>query len=111
MFLFVLHFFSFFPLCPNPRLVLGSERRSYYSPPPLFSAAKLVSSLGGGRRGGREGADTTEYFSNVRVSDSLSNAVTVDVCTCQDSEKTVCERLKGTDKRRMSRGSARTINL
>ena len=37
-------------------------------------------------------ADATRYLSTVRVSDSLSNAVTVDRCTCSDIECRICEK-------------------
>ena len=46
-------------------------------------------------RGGRGRADTTGYLSSIGVSDSLSNALSVDVNTRQDSEDRVYEKLTG----------------
>ena len=54
-------------------------------------------------------ADTTGYLSNVRGSDSLRNAVTVDRCTCSSTECRVCERPR--NRHRMSSCSARTIGF
>ena len=56
-----------------------------------------INRAGWGGRGRGESADTTGYLSSIGVSDSLSNALSVDVNTRQDSEDRVYERLTGPD--------------
>ena len=64
-------------------------------------------------RGRKERANSCGYRSHVRVSDSSSNAVKVDRCTCQYAEDREYARdsRDWCDRRRMSSRSARAMNL